>query len=97
MILILWEGIKLYKAEVVLKNETGLHARPASVFTKEATKYESDVKVVKDGVEYNAKSIMGILSMGAGKGNKLTIIADGSDEKEAVEALKTLVESGFGE
>jgi len=87
----------LYRVEVVLKNETGLHARPASVFTKEATKYASDVKIVKDATEYNAKSIMGVLSMGAAKGDKLTIIADGQDEKEAAEALKALVESGFGE
>jgi len=80
-----------------LKNETGLHARPASLFVKEASSYKSEVKVVKDGKEYNAKSIMGILSMGAGKGDKIDIIAVGADEKNAAEALKKLIDSNFGE
>jgi len=74
----------MQKVEVELKNETGMHARPASIFVKEATKYKSDIKVLKNGQEYNAKSIMIILSMGAGKGEKLIIIAEGEDEKEAV-------------
>ncbi|WDV46754.1 HPr family phosphocarrier protein [Clostridiaceae bacterium M8S5] len=87
----------MYKVEVVLKNETGLHARPASMFTKEASKYEADVKIVKAGKEYNAKSIMGILSMGAVKGDVITIIGEGKEEKEVVEALKKLVDSNFGE
>ncbi|SKC87849.1 HPr family phosphocarrier protein [Maledivibacter halophilus] len=85
------------KIEVVLRNETGLHARPASIFVKEASKYSSDIKVVKDGQEYNAKSIMGILSMGAGKGIKLTIIAEGQDEIKAVSELKNLIGSNFEE
>ena len=87
----------MYKLEVELKNETGLHARPASLFVKESSKFTSDVKIEKGGKEYNAKSIMGILSMGAGKGDKLTIIAEGSDEKETVEALVALVNNNFGE
>ncbi len=80
----------MQKVQVELKNETGLHARPASIFVKEATKYTSDIKIMKDDKKYSAKSIMGILSLGAGKGDKLTIIADGEDEKQAVEALKAL-------
>lgn len=87
----------MHNIEIELKNETGLHARPASMFIKEASKYSSNIKVVKDGIEYNGKSIMGILSMGAGKGSKLTIIAEGKDEMKAVEALKDLIESNFGE
>lgn len=87
----------MYKVETELKNETGLHARPASLFVKESVKYSSEIKVVKDGREYNAKSIMGILSIGAGKGDRLTIVAEGRDEKEAVEALSKLVNSEFGE
>ncbi|WP_066501227.1 HPr family phosphocarrier protein [Abyssisolibacter fermentans] len=87
----------MFKLDAVLKNETGLHARPASMFTKEASKYEADVKVIKEGKEYNAKSIMGILSMGAMKGDVITIVADGKNEKEAVEALKKLVDDNFGE
>lgn len=87
----------MYKIEVELKNETGLHARPASVFVKEAAKYSSDIAVVKDEKKYNGKSIMGILSMGATKGEKIVIQAEGDDEKEAVEALKKLVDNNFGE
>lgn len=83
--------------EVVLKNETGLHARPASQFVQNASKFKSVIKVIKCGKEHNAKSIMSILSMGAGKGTELIIEASGEDEKEAVNALKTLVESGFVE
>ncbi|KGG80642.1 phosphocarrier protein HPr [Caloranaerobacter azorensis H53214] len=85
----------MYTAEVELKNETGLHARPASIFVKEASKYTSDIKIIKNGKEYNAKSIMGILSLGAGKGDKLTITAEGEDEKQAIQALKALVENNF--
>lgn len=85
------------KIEVILKNKSGLHARPASMFIKETSKYASDIKVIKDGQEFNGKSIMGILSMGAGKDSKLTIIAEGSDENEAVIGLKKLIDSNFGE
>ncbi len=83
--------------EVVLKNKTGLHARPASQFVQEASKYKSDIKLIREKNEYNAKSIVSILSMGAGKGIRFIIQAEGEDEAEAVEALKILVESGFGE
>jgi phosphocarrier protein len=87
----------MFKQEVALKNETGLHARPASLFVKEASRFVSDVKVFKEGKEYNAKSIMGILSMGAGKGDIITIQAEGDDEKEVVEALVKLVNDNFNE
>lgn len=85
------------KIEATLNNKTGLHARPASMFVKEASKYSSDIKVIKDGQEYNAKSIMGILGMGATMGTRLTITAEGSDEREAVTALKNMIDSNFGE
>lgn len=85
------------KINVVLKNSTGLHARPASLLVKEASKFLSEIKIVKDGKEYNGKSIMGILSIGASKGDDLTIIAEGEDEKEAISTLKELIENKFGE
>jgi len=85
------------RIEVTLKNKTGLHARPASMFVKEASKYSSEIKVIKDEQEYNAKSIMGILGMGATMGSKLTIIAEGSDEREAAQALKDMIDNNFGE
>ncbi|HHV39053.1 MAG TPA: HPr family phosphocarrier protein [Tepidimicrobium sp.] len=87
----------MYKEEVILKNKTGLHARPASLFVREAAKFSSDIKVIKDNKEYNAKSIMGILSMGAGKGDAITIQADGSDAEEAIESLVKLINDKFNE
>lgn len=83
----------MYKTEIILKNETGLHARPASVFVQEASKYVSDISLIKDEQTYNAKSIMGLLSMGAFKGERLTIMAEGEDEKEAVETLINLLKT----
>ena len=77
----------MYKEEIVLENKTGLHARPASQFVKEASKYKSEINLIKQGQRYNAKSIMGILSMGAGKDDVLTIEAEGKDEKDAVNSL----------
>lgn len=85
------------KIKVVLTNDSGLHARPASMFIKEVSKYKSNVSIIKDEKSYNAKSIMGILSRAASKGDELTINAEGIDEKEVVGALKSLVESNFGE
>lgn len=87
----------MYKLEVKLKNETGLHARPASMFVKEAGKFNSDIKLYKNEKECNAKSIISVLSIGASKGDQLVIVAEGADEKEAVEALKAMVDSNFGE
>ncbi|OLS02086.1 HPr family phosphocarrier protein [Tissierella creatinophila] len=77
----------MYREEVVLENKTGLHARPASMFVKEASTYKSDINLIKEDQKYNAKSIMGLLSMGAAKGDVLTIEAEGEDEKEAVNSL----------
>ncbi len=84
-------------AEVILNNATGLHARPASDFVQKASKFKAEVKIIKDGRKFNAKSIMSILSMGAGQGTKLVIEAEGEDEQEAVNALKELIDGGFGE
>lgn len=83
----------MYKEEVKLENKTGLHARPASIFVKEAAKFKSEITLIKEGQRYNAKSIMGILSMGASKGDFLTIEAEGEDEKEAVDSLVELMKS----
>jgi len=85
----------MYKISVQLKNETGLHARPASMLVKEASKYGAETVIIKEGTEYNAKSIIGVLSMGAKKGDIITIRAQGDDEKVVVEALKGLVENNF--
>lgn len=77
----------MYREEIILENKTGLHARPASLFVKEASKYKSEINLIKGEDSYNAKSIMGLLSMGASKGDCLVIEAEGEDEKEAVTSL----------
>lgn len=77
----------MIETKFTLQNATGFHARPASVFVKAATGYDSDVVIVKDGDEFNAKSIMGLLSMGASQGTEIVLKVNGSDEAEASEAL----------
>jgi phosphocarrier protein HPr len=82
----------MYEIEVVLMNEQGLHARPASILAKKASKFTSHITLIKDGNEFNAKSIINILSMGASKGDKIRIIASGDDEEKAVEELRIVIE-----
>ena len=79
--------------KAIIKSESGLHARPASLFVEEAMKYKSNIYVLKDGRQVSAKSIINILSMGAERGQEITISAEGEDEKIAVQALTALAES----
>lgn len=80
------------QADAVIANENGLHARAASRFVRHAVKFRSIVSVVKDGVVYNGKSIMGVLSMQAFKGETVTVRAIGDDADDAVEELVSLLE-----
>lgn len=82
---------------VTVSNRTGIHARPASMFTEMASNFESDITVSQNGKSGNAKSIVHILALGIKNGSEITISASGVDEKEAVNALKRLVESKFDE
>lgn len=82
---------------VVIKNATGLHARPAGMFVKKASEFTSTIELIAKGKTVNAKSIMGIMSLGLGQGAEIVIKADGADQEAAVEALAELIESGFGE
>ena len=82
----------MYEAEITLMNEQGLHARPASIVAKKASKFTSHITLIKDGKEYNAKSIINILSMAASKGDTIKIVATGDDEAKAVEDLKIVIE-----
>ena len=91
------KGYDMKKLEVTLENETGLHARPASLLVKEASKYKSNITIELDGQEYVAKSIMSVLSMGAGKGTHLVFKAEGEDEDAAIEGIKNLIDQNFGE
>lgn len=86
-------------AKVILKNEEGMHARPASEFIKVASKFKCEITVIKNSDEskkYNSKSIFSVLGMAAKKGDMLTITAQGENEAEAVDELKKLVENNFG-
>jgi len=85
--------------EVLVKilNQQGLHARPASLFAKTASKFKSTVSIVYGGKTINAKSIIIIMSLGLKKGEEIKIITKGVDEKEALEALVSLIECKFGE
>ncbi len=87
----------MIEKEVIVPNTLGIHARPATQFVKIASKFKSDVRVIKDGIEANGKSIMSLLILTATKGSKIIIRCDGPDEKEALEELVKLVEEGFGE
>lgn len=82
---------------VQIQNRAGLHARPAAEFVKLAGRFDADVKVRKEGLEVNGKSIMGVLMLAAEKGSSITIQADGSDAGDAVSALADLVDRGFEE
>lgn len=81
----------MFEKEVTVVPEAGLHARPAAMFVKEAKGYASDIVVVKDGNEANAKSSLRLMTLGAKHGDKVTIRAEGEDEEAAVEALAALL------
>ncbi len=83
----------LVKKEVIVKNKTGLHARPAAIFVQMANKYESEITISKDDQKVNGKSIMGILMLAAEKGVRIIIEADGSDAEEAVNELSGILAS----
>lgn len=83
--------------EVMVQNQVGLHARPATFFIQKANEYKSSIWVEKEERRVNAKSLLGVLSLGIVGGTSIRIIADGPDEEEAVENLVELVKSGFAE
>lgn len=83
--------------ETVVPNALGLHARAAAKFVHVATRFESRIRVRRDGRTVDGKSIMGVLLLAAGRGVSIEISAEGPDEVEAVDALTALVLSGFGE
>lgn len=83
--------------EVSVQNQVGLHARPATFFIQKANEFKSSIWVEKEERRVNAKSLLGVLSLGIVGGTAIKIIADGSDEQQAVDGLINLVESGFKE
>ena len=83
--------------DVLVQNQVGLHARPATFFIQKANEFKSSIWVEKEERRVNAKSLLGVLSLGIVGGVTIRIIADGADEQQAVDALVELVESGFAE
>ena len=87
----------MYVKDVTVQNQVGLHARPATFFIQKANEFKSSIWVEKEERRVNAKSLLGVLSLGLMGGTDIRIIADGSDEESAVESLVKLVQSGFAE
>ena len=87
----------MYVKDVVVQNQVGLHARPATFFIQKANEFKSSIWVERDERRANAKSLLGVLSLGILGGSEIRIIADGADEQAAVNSLIELVETGFAE
>lgn len=82
---------------VTIQNNVGLHARPATFFIQKANTYKSSIWVEKEDRRVNAKSLLGVLSLGIVKGMTVTLIADGADETDALDGLAALIDTGFNE
>ncbi|MDD6736119.1 MAG: HPr family phosphocarrier protein [Clostridiales bacterium] len=87
----------MFSKEVEVLNQVGLHARPATFFIQKANEFKSSIWVEKDERKVNAKSLLGVLSLGITKGTTIKLIADGNDEEEAVVTLVNLIASNFTE
>jgi phosphocarrier protein len=87
----------MQRREVEIVNKLGLHARASAKLTQLAAKYQCDVAMARNNRRVNAKSIMGVMMLAAGKGAKVTLETDGPDEAEAMDALVALVADYFGE
>ncbi|MBO6092998.1 MAG: HPr family phosphocarrier protein [Oscillospiraceae bacterium] len=83
--------------EVIINNQVGLHARPATFFIQKANEFNSSIWVEKEERRVNAKSLLGVLSLGIVKGSTITLIADGADEDDAIATLSELIDSDFSE
>ena len=83
--------------EIVIQNQVGLHARPATFFIQKANEFKSLITIARDERKVNAKSLLGVLSLGITKGTSVIISADGPDEQEAIDALEVLIMSNFAD
>ena len=90
-------GVLMFSREIAITNQVGLYARPATFFIQKANEFKSTMTVEKEDRKVNAKSLLGVLSLGITKGTRITIAAEGPDEEEAVNALCALISSNFGE
>src|SRR3954463_7702658 len=89
--------LSMLQREVEIVNKLGLHARASAKLTQLAARYQSDVQMSRNGRKVNAKSIMGVMMLAAGKGTKVTIETDGPDESDAMNAIVALIGDYFGE
>ncbi len=87
----------MIKKTVQINNEHGLHARPAAHLVKTAGKYESHIRILKDGLEVNGKSIMGVMMLAAEPGSEIVLQIEGNDEQEALVAILELIDKNFYE
>ena len=83
--------------DISIVNRLGLHARPAAMFVRIASRYRSEIWVAKEGEEVNGKSIMGLMMLAAGQGTKLVLSAEGADAEKAIQELELLIEKRFDE
>ncbi len=83
--------------EFIIKNSNGLHARPAALFVKTSSRFQSEVWVEKEGERVNGKSIMGLMMLAAAQGTVLRVVAEGEDASDLLQALEALIEAHFGE
>ena len=87
----------MFVKDITVENQVGLHARPATFFIQKANEFKASIWVEKGERRVNAKSLLGVLSLGIVGGTTIRLIADGSDEQQAIEGLVKLIESGFNE
>lgn len=87
----------MHTKEVVINNQVGLHARPATFFIQKANEFKSSIWIEKEDRRVNAKSLLGVLSLGIVKGTSINLIADGNDEEDAINTLTDLIASDFSE
>jgi len=91
------ERVRKIEKALTIPNRLGLHARPAAMFVRIASRYRSEIWVSKEGEEVNGKSIMGLMMLAAGQGSKLHVRCEGPDADKAMEEIEALVKAGFNE
>jgi len=87
----------MLQKELLIVNKLGLHARASALFVKTSSRFGSDIKLAREGVEVNGKSIMGIMMLAASKGSSVRLTVTGADESEAFQTISELIANGFGE
>ncbi len=88
---------RVVKKKIIIKNKLGIHARPAAMLVETARRYKSEIRLVKDEIEIDAKDILSVMMLGADKGSSIEVKVQGNDETEALESIYSLIEKGFDE